>query len=82
MHASDNPTSGRRHSSGSCHRCGWRGDVLRVGRPDRKLLGTGRKYGRLCDDCYNELRVGPHALAAARTPRHPHLRSVRDRDVA
>jgi hypothetical protein len=43
---------------GACHRCGWRGMVSKLSGPDRKTLGTGRAYGRLCPECIDELRTG------------------------
>jgi hypothetical protein len=46
---------------GVCHRCGWRETVTRVGRRDRKVLGTGQHYGRLCGDCRVDLTAGHSA---------------------
>jgi len=40
---------------GTCHRCGWRREVSRVTRKVRRRLGVGRAYGRLCDECLNDL---------------------------
>jgi hypothetical protein len=66
----------------ACHRCGWSGSVYKVGHRDRRLLGTGRTYGRLCRDCaeslYRSRTTGQGAAAAKRAP----LRALRDRDVA
>ena len=52
------PAAGRRHGRhrfGVCHRCGWKAFVSRVGREDHLRIGTGRAFGRLCDDCYDTL---------------------------
>ncbi len=45
----------RKHRFGVCHRCGWTGPVSRVGRGQRRCMGTGRAFGRLCDDCIESL---------------------------
>jgi len=45
----------QKHTSGVCHRCGWRGPVVKVGRRDRVLLHTSEGYRRLCDDCTDAL---------------------------
>jgi hypothetical protein len=45
----------RRHRFGVCHRCGWKALVSRVGREDHLRIGTGRAFGRLCDECFDTL---------------------------
>jgi len=76
----DGTTGAGRASSGVCHRCGWRGPVAKVGRADRKRLHTGRTFGRLCDDCVNDLLHQQDGSVNQRKPAR--LRSVRHRDVA
>jgi hypothetical protein len=42
--------------------------VIKVRRPDRKVLGIGRAYGRLCQECVGELLARPptpEGIAAA-----------------
>jgi hypothetical protein len=53
----------QRATYGTCHRCGWTGQVSRVGRGDRKLLNVGWAYGRLCSQCTTDL------MRLAREPR-------------
>jgi len=45
----------RRRQYGTCHRCGWKGSVVKVKRSDRKRLNSGRAFGRLCDECVDDL---------------------------
>jgi hypothetical protein len=66
---------------GVCHRCGWRGLVLKVGRRERKSLGVDRSYGRLCRDCARDLLI-QHRSEPAKGARKSKLRAIRDRDVA
>ena len=51
----------RNHIDGVCHRCGWRGHVMRVGRSDRGMLGASRTFRRLCNDCVDDLLRAPGA---------------------
>ncbi len=78
------PVEGRpassKHRPGVCHRCGWKGPVVRVSRRLRRELHTGHTYGRLCDDCVAELVAEPTAAADQKKPAR--LRSVRNRKVA
>ena len=69
---------GRRY--GACHRCGWKGPVGRVSRQARNRLQSGREFGRLCDDCVDELlRPG---TASELAPKMGRLKSTRNRHVA
>lgn len=58
--------AGQRH--GVCHRCGWRGEVAKVRRRDRRRSNSETAYGRLCQECSTEL------LRASGVQGH-HLRS-------
>ena len=66
----------------SCHRCGWTGPVVKVRHRDRKLLGTGRAYRRLCTDCIESLYRSRTTGQRSGTEVRPQLRALRDRDVA
>jgi hypothetical protein len=61
----------RVHLSGVCHRCGWKAQVIKVHRVDRKRMGTGRDYGRLCDECVNHLVSTVSQLAGAPASARP-----------
>jgi hypothetical protein len=63
---------------GTCHRCGWKGAVAKVGRHDRKVLRTGRTFGRLCDECVSDLLGSGTAGGQAKTAR----RKEKNRHVA
>jgi hypothetical protein len=76
---SGKPRPGQR--PGTCHRCGWNGYVSKVVRRQRKQLGTGRKYGRLCPTCFAEL-LGHKSPATTKAERSSLLKAVHDRDVA
>ncbi len=52
--------------TGVCHRCGWRGPVTTVSARNRDDLGTGRVYGRLCEECMTTLVALRQAQRAAR----------------
>jgi hypothetical protein len=67
---------------GTCHRCGWKGTVSKVGRSDRKRLQTGRQYGRLCPDCASELVQAKHSGGTAAQAPPSNVRAIRDSDVA
>lgn len=71
----------RKQRYGTCHRCGWKGSVSKVDRQDRKQLGTGRTFGRLCDDCVDDLLM-PHGASVFGPPKHGKLKSGRSRHVA
>jgi hypothetical protein len=64
---------GRRH--GVCHRCGWSGMVGVVRGRDRRILKTGHRFGRLCQECVNDIiRAQPvfqstHSVAAVKAGR-------------
>ena len=72
--------SGRRRP-GVCHRCGWTGSVSKVNRADRKRLKSGRSFGRLCDECIDEL-LRHQATGDTQTPRKVTLKGMRHRGVA
>jgi hypothetical protein len=84
MASRDSDTSGilykQRH--GTCHRCGWKGSVSKVGRSDRKRLGIDREYGRLCQDCASDLARNKHGNQPATQRPHSNIRVIRDSDVA
>jgi hypothetical protein len=64
------PAGGRRlgrHRFGVCHRCGWKALVSRVGREEHLRIGTGRAFGRLCDDCFDTLLSARSVHGAAAT---------------
>jgi hypothetical protein len=52
-----------------CHRCGWRASLIKVRRRDRRLLGIGRSFGRLCNECEDELLNRRSAPEVARAQR-------------
>jgi hypothetical protein len=66
-------SQGQRH--GVCHRCGWSGVVSRVGLQERRKLGTGMAFGRLCGDCVNVLTSGPQVQVGV--PSQPSLQPIR-----
>lgn len=72
----------KKHRHGVCHRCGWASQVSRVTRQLRKRLQIGRSFGRLCDDCLNDLEQHPSTAAGRQTGQGRKLRSNRQRDVA
>lgn len=78
----DDDSRRARSRHGVCHRCGWRGMVARPRRQDRKRLRTRRAFGRMCDDCQNEL-IG-HTLEGSGTTalRKFRNKALRSRDVA
>ncbi len=57
----------RKHRPGVCHRCGWSGPVSKVRRADRRRTGTGRAFGRLCEECFGVL-FGERPAASGTTP--------------
>ena len=71
---------GRKQRYGTCHRCGWRGSVVRVTRRDRKRSLGDRTFTRLCEDCVDEL-LGRHGTPEGQS-RLVRRRSIRHRDVA
>ena len=72
----------RKQRSGVCHRCGWTRPVSKVGQVDRKRLGTGRSFSRLCDECIDDLLHQQSAAKGKNAPRKTKLRVLRHRDVA
>jgi hypothetical protein len=44
-----------RTRAGTCHRCGWRREISRVARADRRVPQIGFSYARLCQECRGEL---------------------------
>jgi hypothetical protein len=68
---------------GVCHRCGWSSEVRKLDRHDRRILGTGRKYSRVCEECFDTLVHGTVARPAGEQVSSPAtLKAVRDRNVA
>jgi hypothetical protein len=45
----------RGQRQGICHRCGWPGMVGAVRGRDRRILKTGHDFGRLCQECVNDI---------------------------
>jgi Zn finger protein HypA/HybF involved in hydrogenase expression len=43
------------HRYGVCHRCGWRGEVAKIRRRDRRSLQSEIAYSRLCPECISDL---------------------------
>jgi len=78
---SEREDTGRRRP-GVCHRCGWTGPVSKVRRVDRKSLKTGRTFGRLCDECIDDLLRHQATGDDTQTPRKIRLKGMRHRDVA
>ena len=70
---------GGKRRYGTCHRCGWKGAVAKVGRHDRKRLKTGHTFGRLCDECISDLMGAQGAPGEAKPAR---LKFVKNRHVA
>jgi hypothetical protein len=67
--------SSRKYSGGVCHRCGWRGEVAKFGRRERKMLGSRREFGRVCRTCFAELanRESQTDSASSRDQRDLHV---------
>ncbi len=57
-----------RHRQGVCHRCGWRGSVSKVGRRRRAQFRTSQVYGRLCDECVEDLLRGEGNARSEQAP--------------
>ena len=76
--------TGRPHKQrpGVCHRCGWTGPVSKVGRVDRKRLKAGKSFGRLCDECIDDLLRQQSAGEGTQAHRKARLKVLRHRDVA
>jgi hypothetical protein len=79
---SDEAGVARKAHQGVCHRCGWRGAVVKVRRRDRKLMKTGRAFGRLCHECTEELLHIRKTSEPARAAGQGNLKSARHRRVA
>jgi hypothetical protein len=71
----------RKQRPGTCHRCGWRGNVMKVDRHYRKRLLTGRIYGRVCNGCIIEL-LTKDQLPAEKFTRPVEPGPAQNRDVA
>jgi hypothetical protein len=72
----------RKQRHGVCHRCGWRGNVGKVLRRDRRRLVSSNSYGRLCEECVAVVFHGQSTLRDVRGIGHVRLTVVQDRDVA
>jgi hypothetical protein len=66
---------------GTCHRCGWKGTVGKIGWRDRRRAASPIPFGRLCEECAAELISGKSTLPGAGTARTGQ-RSMDDKDVA
>jgi hypothetical protein len=77
----------RGQRQGVCHRCGWVGIVGEVHGRERRILRTGHRFGRLCEECVNDvLRAQPvfrstYSIAAVKAARAP-AKTGRIRQVA
>jgi hypothetical protein len=67
---------------GTCHRCGWSGAVVKIGRPERTLLKSGHSYGRLCGECIDDLVRTQSQVPVVQETEKPNLRAVAHLDVA
>jgi hypothetical protein len=87
MNYSDGIQELRGRRQGVCHRCGWPGIVGEVRGRDRRILKTGRGFGRLCPECVNDIvRAQPvfrstYSVAAVKAGRTA-AKSGRIRQVA
>ncbi len=77
-HASDFGTD----SSGVCHRCGWRGSVLKVTRRKRRRHHLEGSFSRLCRECLTDLLRSAALEREGRPDGGSNLRSIHDRHVA
>lgn len=68
------------YNRGTCHRCGWKGPIVKVDRRTRRQLQTGREFGRLCDSCMVDLMRSQVAVSARIKPGKPKL--TKNRHVA
>lgn len=78
-------TAGTRTSrQAACHRCGWTRVLTRIGRKERALVGSGRSYRWLCDECLTDLTVtGSGSRAEEGATRHArHGQNRKARSVA
>jgi hypothetical protein len=64
---------------GVCHRCGWRGEVVKIRRQDRRRLKSEVAFGRLCQECATELSSQPDGQSLTM---HDHQPGVTDSDAA
>jgi hypothetical protein len=56
--------------------------VTRVRWRDRKTLGTGRVYNRLCQECFGDLLANDSAPDGIEAGSGRKIKGVRDSDVA
>jgi hypothetical protein len=47
--------SGSHRPIADCHRCGWKQELRRVGRRDRRVIGALQGHRWICDDCITDL---------------------------
>jgi len=71
-----------RQRHGVCHRCGWSGSVTKVGRRDRSHLKSSQVYGRLCDECIDDLLRDQGPSRGAGEPATGESKATGDLDVA
>jgi hypothetical protein len=77
----------RGQRQGVCHRCGWAGMVGEIHVRERRILRTGHRFGRLCEECVGDvLRAQPvfrstYSIAAVKAGRAP-AKTGRIRQVA
>jgi len=72
----------QRHRHGVCHRCGWSGSVTKVGRRLRAQFRTSQVYGRLCDECIQDLLRGEGSARSEQVPGSGRSKVSNDLDVA
>jgi hypothetical protein len=54
-YVSDGTAKLRGQRQGVCHRCGWTGMVGVVRGRNRRVLQTGHRFGRLCQECVTDI---------------------------
>ncbi len=72
----------QRHRDGVCHRCGWSGSVAKVGRRLRAHFRTSQVYGRLCDECVQDLLRDEEPARGEQAPGTGRSKVSDDLDVA
>ena len=49
------PASNASRTASDCHRCGWRQELHRIGRRDRRTIGLRHGEKWICRDCLTDL---------------------------